>query len=233
MKALKTCNNTLLKHSKPKSKDEPECDAVNVRLYRSMIVSLMFDQLQGQIFSLADAEFLLVALNVPTARTTPAGNVIDSIDYLISLKLNNPLSTNVEDRFKLVWSSLISHLQGPLKLHLQKIDSQASDLKAQQAESDLEEEEEQDVDPLIKLAKVAATAADNSAVPTGSSNEDAIPPSSSIPSDAFVGGSTIPPNVHANQGLSANLLGPDVNEDNFAARMVALVAERRRKFDAQ
>ncbi|GKB57637.1 hypothetical protein Tco_0913823, partial [Tanacetum coccineum] len=39
--------------------------------------------------------------------------------------------------------------------------------------------------------------------------------------------------VHANQGLTADLLGPDVNEDNFAARMVALIAERRRKFVAQ
>ncbi|GJR27790.1 hypothetical protein Tco_1104022 [Tanacetum coccineum] len=32
--------------------------------------------------------------------------------------------------------------------------------------------------------------------------------------------------VHANQGLTADLLGPDVNEDNFAERMVALNAER-------
>ncbi|GJW21323.1 hypothetical protein Tco_0031945 [Tanacetum coccineum] len=39
--------------------------------------------------------------------------------------------------------------------------------------------------------------------------------------------------VHANQGLSADLLGPDVNEENFAERMVALIAERRRKFAAQ
>ncbi|GJR64138.1 hypothetical protein Tco_0010203 [Tanacetum coccineum] len=29
--------------------------------------------------------------------------------------------------------------------------------------------------------------------------------------------------VHANQGLTADLLGPDVNEDNFAERMVALI----------
>ncbi|GJY80865.1 hypothetical protein Tco_0493616, partial [Tanacetum coccineum] len=232
---------------------------------------------------------------------------------------------------------------------VQKIDSQASDLKAHKlvfkevvgklvkkvkeledklkgrkrkfvmTESDIEEEEEQDVDPLIKLAKAAATAADDSAVPTGGSNEDDIPPSSSIPSDAFAGGSAIPPDVttgptdapsdkgkspmleeeppvrersfrqreedrlgaeaarrlyeeeqaelarereeqkqkrqkdvlesakyytdadwneimgqvHANQGLSADLLGPDVNEDNFAARMAAIIAERRRKFAAQ
>ncbi|GJU49526.1 hypothetical protein Tco_1219081 [Tanacetum coccineum] len=39
--------------------------------------------------------------------------------------------------------------------------------------------------------------------------------------------------VHANQGLTADRLGPDVNEDNFAERMVALIAKRRRGFAAQ
>ncbi|GKA92120.1 putative ribonuclease H-like domain-containing protein [Tanacetum coccineum] len=39
--------------------------------------------------------------------------------------------------------------------------------------------------------------------------------------------------VHANQGLTTDLLGPDVNEDNFAERMVALIAKRRREFAVQ
>ncbi|GKC76996.1 hypothetical protein Tco_1127770 [Tanacetum coccineum] len=39
--------------------------------------------------------------------------------------------------------------------------------------------------------------------------------------------------VHANEGLTADLLGSDVNEDNFAERMVALIAKRRREFAAQ
>ncbi|GKB51019.1 hypothetical protein Tco_0901772, partial [Tanacetum coccineum] len=39
--------------------------------------------------------------------------------------------------------------------------------------------------------------------------------------------------VHANHGLTADLLGPDVNEENFAERMVAIIAERRRQFEAQ
>ncbi|GJV11777.1 hypothetical protein Tco_1353318 [Tanacetum coccineum] len=39
--------------------------------------------------------------------------------------------------------------------------------------------------------------------------------------------------VYVNQGLTADLLGPDVNEDNFAERMVALIAKRRRDFAAQ
>ncbi|GKA67900.1 hypothetical protein Tco_0767817 [Tanacetum coccineum] len=186
-------------------------------------------------------------------------------------------------------------------------------------DSDKEEDAEQDVDPLIKLAKAAATAAAASAVPTGGSHEADIPPSSSIPSDEFAGGSDVPAGattgpsadpsnkgksplleedppvrertfrqreedrlgeeaarrmyeeeqaelerereemqrkrqqdvlnsakyytdsdwtdimgqVHANQGLTADLLGPDVNEDNFAERMVALIAKRRRDFAAQ
>ncbi|GKB91603.1 hypothetical protein Tco_0963875 [Tanacetum coccineum] len=62
-------------------------------------------------------------------------------------------------------------------------------------EYDIQEEEEQDVDPLIKLAKAAATAADDLVVPIGGSNEDAIPLGSSIPSDAFAGGSASPPDV--------------------------------------
>ncbi|GKA92591.1 hypothetical protein Tco_0814516 [Tanacetum coccineum] len=39
--------------------------------------------------------------------------------------------------------------------------------------------------------------------------------------------------VHANQGLTADLLGPDVTEENFAERMVKVIAERRRQFETQ
>ncbi|GJY87005.1 putative ribonuclease H-like domain-containing protein [Tanacetum coccineum] len=197
---------------------------------------------------------------------------------------------------------------------VQKIDSQASDLKAHKLVF------KEVVGKLVKkLAKAAASTADDSTIPTGSSNEDDIPPSSSIPSDAFAGGSAIPlgvttgptdapsdkgkspmleeeppvrersfrqreedrlgseaarrlyeeeqaelarereeqkqkrqkdvlesakyytdadwneimGQVHANQGISADLLGPDVNEDNYTERMVALIAKRRREFAAQ
>ncbi|GJY02390.1 hypothetical protein Tco_0360542 [Tanacetum coccineum] len=187
------------------------------------------------------------------------------------------------------------------------------------SESDNEEDEEQDVDSLIKLAKAAAIAADTSSVPADATQATEFPPSSSIPTDAFVHGNAVPTGtasdfsadpsnkgkspmveedppikersfrqmeedrlgaeaarklyeeeqaelareqeemkkkrqedvinsakyytdadwsdimgqVHANQGLTADLLGPDVNEDNFAARMAAIIAERRRKFAAQ
>ncbi|GKE07385.1 hypothetical protein Tco_1399403, partial [Tanacetum coccineum] len=162
------------------------------------------------------------------------------------------------------------------------------------SESDNEEDEEQDVDSLIKLAKAAAFASDTSSVPTAATKATAFPPSSSIPTDAFDHGSDVPTGtasafsadpshkgkspmveedppitersfrqmeedrlgaevvrklyveeqakltgldimgqVHANTGLTVDLLGPDVNEDNFAARMAAIIADRRRKFTAQ
>ncbi|GJZ85678.1 hypothetical protein Tco_0651017 [Tanacetum coccineum] len=36
--------------------------------------------------------------------------------------------------------------------------------------------------------------------------------------------------VHANASLSSELLGADVNDDNFAERMVALINQRKRAF---
>ncbi|GKG66129.1 hypothetical protein Tco_0692766, partial [Tanacetum coccineum] len=54
-------------------------------------------------------------------------------------------------------------------------------------DSNKEEDAEPDVDPLIKLAKAAATAAIASNVPTDGSLDADIPPNSSIPSDEFAG----------------------------------------------
>ncbi|GJS69647.1 putative ribonuclease H-like domain-containing protein [Tanacetum coccineum] len=118
------------------------------------------------------------------------------------------------------------------------------------SESDNEEDEEQDVDSLINLAKAAAFAADTSSVPADATQATEFPPSSSIPTDSFVHGSDVPTatasdfsadpsnkakyyndddwsdimgQVHANKGLSADLLGSDVNEDNFAAGWLPLL----------
>ncbi|GKB15203.1 putative ribonuclease H-like domain-containing protein [Tanacetum coccineum] len=60
------------------------------------------------------------------------------------------------------------------------------------SESDNEEDEEQDVDSLIKLAKAAAIAADTSFVPADATQATEFPPSSSIPTDAFVHGNAVP-----------------------------------------
>ncbi|GKB08079.1 hypothetical protein Tco_0836363 [Tanacetum coccineum] len=56
-------------------------------------------------------------------------------------------------------------------------------------DSDKEEDAEQDVDPLIKLAKAAAIAVAASAVPIGGSRTAEIPPSPSVPTDEFAGSS--------------------------------------------
>ncbi|GJX62091.1 JmjC domain-containing protein, partial [Tanacetum coccineum] len=60
------------------------------------------------------------------------------------------------------------------------------------SESDKEEDEEQDVDSLIKLAKAAAIAADTSSVPADVAQATKFPPSSFIPTDAFVHGNDVP-----------------------------------------
>ncbi|GJQ89462.1 hypothetical protein Tco_0000601 [Tanacetum coccineum] len=187
------------------------------------------------------------------------------------------------------------------------------------SESNKEEDEEQDVDSLIKLAMAVATTANTSSVPADATQATEFPPSSSIHTDAFVHGNDVPTGtasdfsaspsnkgkslmveedppmkarsfrqmeedklgaeatrklyeeeqaelarvqeeikkkrqedvintakyytdadwsdimayVHAHQGHTADLLGPDVNEENFAERMVAIIAERRRQFEAQ
>ncbi|GJU76519.1 putative ribonuclease H-like domain-containing protein [Tanacetum coccineum] len=133
------------------------------------------------------------------------------------------------------------------------------------SESDNEEAEEQDVDPLIKLAKAAASAADTSSIPANdnqtadflwknllsrgrSSNqakaelareqeerqrkrqEDVLNSAKYYTDDDWI---RIMGQVHANQGLTADLLGPDVTEENFAERMVKVIAERRRQFETQ
>ncbi|GJY32473.1 hypothetical protein Tco_0416942 [Tanacetum coccineum] len=54
------------------------------------------------------------------------------------------------------------------------------------------EDEEQDVDSLIKLAKAAAFAADTSSVPADATRATEFPPSSSIHTDAFVHGNDVP-----------------------------------------
>ncbi|GKF55528.1 hypothetical protein Tco_0165868, partial [Tanacetum coccineum] len=54
------------------------------------------------------------------------------------------------------------------------------------SESDNKEDEEQDVDSLIKLAKAAAIAADTSSVPADATQATEFPPSSSIHTDALM-----------------------------------------------
>ncbi|GJU20417.1 hypothetical protein Tco_1153759 [Tanacetum coccineum] len=118
-----------------------------------------------------------------------------------------------------------------------------------------------DVDPLIKLAKAAAIAAAASAILMVVLHGDVIPPKAArermkkredewkereemqrkrqqdvLNSAKYYTDSDwndIMGQVHANQGLTADLLGPDVNEDNFAERMVDHEKHVKSFFDDQ
>ncbi|GJV26361.1 hypothetical protein Tco_1379056 [Tanacetum coccineum] len=257
----------------------------------------------------------------PKGTTSGGAEDLDKLTALSSLVSTLVQKVNTQESelnaHKLLFKEVVGKLVKKVKLLEDKLKGRKR--KFVMTDSDKEEDAEQDVDPLIKLAKAAATAAAASAVPTGGSHEADIPPSSSIPSDEFAGGSDVPAGattgpsadpsnkgksplleedppvrertfrqreedrlgeeaarrmyeeeqaelerereemqrkrqqdvlnsakyytdsdwtdimgqVHANQGLTADLLGPDVNEDNFAERMVALIAKRRRDFAAQ
>ncbi|GKF77005.1 hypothetical protein Tco_0229475, partial [Tanacetum coccineum] len=81
---------------------------------------------------------------------------------------------------KLLFKEVVGKLVKRVKLLEDKLKGRKR--KYVLTDSDKEEDAELDVDPLIKLAKAAATA-----VSTGGSHEADIPPSSSIPTDEFAG----------------------------------------------
>ncbi|GJR77691.1 retrovirus-related pol polyprotein from transposon TNT 1-94 [Tanacetum coccineum] len=257
----------------------------------------------------------------PEGTTSGGAEDLDKLTALSSLVSTLVQKVNTQESelkaHKLLFKEVVGKLVKKVKLLEDKLKGRKR--KFVMTDSDKEEDAEPDVDPLIKLAKAAATAAAALAVPTGGSHEADIPPSSSIPSDEFAGGSDVPAGattgpfadpsnkgksplleedppvrertfrqkeedrlgeeaarrmyeeeqaelerereemqrkrqqdvlnsakyytdsdwtdimgqVHANQGLTADLLGPDVTKDNFAERMVALIAKRRRDFAAQ
>ncbi|GJZ16670.1 hypothetical protein Tco_0552793 [Tanacetum coccineum] len=266
----------------------------------------------------------------PVPRSTaapPEGTTSGGVEDLLTLTALYTLVSEQEKRIGCLESKLQAHkllFKDVLGKLVKRVKFLESKLKARGrnvilSESDNEEDEEQDVDSLIKLAKAAAFAADTSSVPADATQENEFPPSSSIPTDAFVHGNAVPAGtasdfsadpsnkgkspmveedppikersfrqmeedrlgaeaarklyeeekaelareqeemkkkrqedvinsakyyndddwsdimgqVHANKGLTADLLGPDVNEDNFATKMAAIIAERRRKFAAQ
>ncbi|GJU56612.1 hypothetical protein Tco_1230326 [Tanacetum coccineum] len=165
---------------------------------------------------------------LPVGNTSGGAEDPDKLTALCSLvnSLVQKIDTQVSDlkAHKLVFKEVVGKLVKKVKELEDKLKGRKR--KFVMTESDIEEEEEQDVDPLIKLAKAAATAAADSAVPTGGSNEDDIPPSSSTPSDAFAGGSAIPPDVTtgptdapSNKGKSPMVEEePPVRERSFRQR---------------
>ncbi|GJW28823.1 putative ribonuclease H-like domain-containing protein [Tanacetum coccineum] len=170
----------------------------------------------------------------PEGTTSGGAEDLDKQTALSSLVSTLVQKVNTQESelkaHKLLFKEVVGKLVQKVKLLEDKL--KGRNRKFVMTDSDKEEDAESDVDPIIKLAKAAAAV---SAVPTGGSHEADIPPSSSIPSDELLiaDWTDIMGQVHANQGLTADLLGPDVNEDNFVERMVALIAKRRRDFAAQ
>ncbi|GJY62779.1 putative ribonuclease H-like domain-containing protein [Tanacetum coccineum] len=128
---------------------------------------------------------------------------------------------------KLLFKEVVGKLVKKVKLLEDKLKGRKR--KFVLTDSDKDEDADQDVDPLIKLAKVAATAAAALAVPTGGSHEAEIPPSSSVPTDEFCWVFWMFLMFMLIKDY-ADLLGLVAYEDNFAERMVALIAKRRREF---
>ncbi|GKD22414.1 hypothetical protein Tco_1224117 [Tanacetum coccineum] len=130
----------------------------------------------------------------PEGTTSGGAEDLDKLTALSSLVSTLVQKVNTQESelkaHKLLFKEVVGKLVKRVKLLEDKLKGRKR--KFVLTDSDKEEDAELDVDPLIKLAKAAATAAAASAVPTGGSHEADIPPSSSIPTDEFAGGSDVP-----------------------------------------
>ncbi|GKC05832.1 hypothetical protein Tco_0997442 [Tanacetum coccineum] len=130
----------------------------------------------------------------PAGTTSDGAKDLDKLTTLSSLVSTLVQKVNTHESelkaHKLLFKEVVGKLVKRVKLLEDKLKGRKR--KFVLTDSDKEEDVELDVDPLIKLAKAAATAAAASAVPIGGSHEADILPSSSIPTDEFAGGSDVP-----------------------------------------
>ncbi|GJU71489.1 putative ribonuclease H-like domain-containing protein [Tanacetum coccineum] len=130
----------------------------------------------------------------------PEGTTSGGVEDLLTLTALYTLVSERGEKIRSLESELQAHkllfkdVMGKLVKRVKILESK---LKARGrnvilSESDNEEDEEQDVDSLIKLAKAAAIAADTSSVPADATQATEFPPSSSIHTDAFVHGNAVP-----------------------------------------
>ncbi|GJZ59025.1 hypothetical protein Tco_0614841, partial [Tanacetum coccineum] len=130
----------------------------------------------------------------PAGTTSDGAEALDKLTALSSLVSTLVQKVNTQESelkaHKLLFKEVVGKLVKRVKLLEDKLKGRKR--KFVMTDSDKEEDAELDVDPLIKLAQAAATAAAASAVPTDGSHEVDIPPSSSIPTDEFAGGSDVP-----------------------------------------
>ncbi|GJT89115.1 hypothetical protein Tco_1070832 [Tanacetum coccineum] len=140
----------------------------------------------------------------PEGITSGGAEDLDKITALSSLVSTLVQKVNTQESelkaHKLPFKEVVGKLVKKVNFLEDKLHSRKR--KFVMTDSDKEEDAELDVDPLIKLAKAAATAAGASVVPTGGSHEADIPPSSSVPTDEFAGGSDVP--AGATTGLSVD-----------------------------
>ncbi|GKB29534.1 hypothetical protein Tco_0868935 [Tanacetum coccineum] len=130
----------------------------------------------------------------PAGTTSDGAEALDKLTALSSLVSTLVQKVNTQESelkaHKLLFKEVVGKLVKRVKLLEDKLKGRKR--KFVMTDSDKEEDAELDVDHLIKLAQAAATAAAASDVPTDGSHETAIPPSSSIPTDEFTGGSDVP-----------------------------------------
>ncbi|GKA97902.1 hypothetical protein Tco_0825796 [Tanacetum coccineum] len=130
----------------------------------------------------------------PEGTTSGGAEDLDKLTALSSLVSTLVQKVNTQESdlkaHKLLFKEVVGKLVKRVKLLEDKLKGRKR--KFVLTDSDKEEDAELDVDPLIKLAQAAATAAAASAVPTDGFHEADIPPSSSVHTDEFAGGCDVP-----------------------------------------
>ncbi|GJV47983.1 hypothetical protein Tco_1438195 [Tanacetum coccineum] len=130
----------------------------------------------------------------PEGTTSGGAEDLDKLTALSSLVSTLVQKVNSQESdlqaHKLLFKEVVGKLVKRVKLLEDKLKGRKR--KVVLTDSDKEEDAELNVDPLIKLAQAAATAAAASVVPTDGFHEAEIPPSSSVPTDDSAGGSEIP-----------------------------------------
>ncbi|GKD70774.1 hypothetical protein Tco_1324864 [Tanacetum coccineum] len=178
------------------------------------------------------------SIQAPPEGTTSGGaKDLDKRTALSSLVSTLVPKVNTQESelnaHKLLFKEVVGKLVKKVKLLEDKLKGRKR--KFVMTDSGKEEDAEQDVDPLIKLAAAALAATTGPSVDPSNKGKSPL-----LEEDPPVRERTFRQReedrlgqVHANQRLTADLLGPNVNEDNFAKRMVALIAKRRREFATQ
>ncbi|GKA85345.1 hypothetical protein Tco_0806999, partial [Tanacetum coccineum] len=130
----------------------------------------------------------------PEGTTSGGAEDLDKLTALSSLVSTLVQKVNSQESDLQAHKLLFKEVVGKLvkRVKLLEVQLKGRKRKVVLTDSDKEEDAELNVDPLIKLAQAAATAAAASVAPTDGFHEAKIPPSSSVPTDDSGGGSEVP-----------------------------------------